>query len=295
MVHEAERFRPGIPIVLESDLAGYTLGPARFDRRGRLVQVAGVGVGSPVLDVYRAPIDNELYRYGEPTGQGVEWHRHGLHRPIRTVVSVEAGAENLTVVTHEGPSGWNHLYELTWVWTATIRGLHLDLDATPHGAWPSPIPRLGITMSLPTAVTGMTWFGSGPGEAYADSHAGVRVGAWSATLTELQTPYVRPQENGHRADVRTALLTNGLVLSFDEPVGVTLRPWTSQALEAAAHTVDLVPDDRVWLTMDVAQHALGTAACGPLPQEKYVLSARPFHLGIWFSPLPPDPSEDSEI
>jgi beta-galactosidase len=138
-------------------------------------------------------------------------------------------------------------------------------------------------MSLPTAVTGMTWFGAGPGEAYADSHAGVRVGTWSATLAELQTPYVRPQENGRRADVRWAELTGGLNIAFDEPVGVTLRPWTSKALDAAAHTVDLVPDDSVWLTLDVAQHALGTAACGPLPQEKYVLSARPFQLGVTFS------------
>jgi beta-galactosidase len=131
----------------------------------------------------------------------------------------------------------------------------------------------------------MTWFGSGPGEAYVDSHAAVRVGTWSATLAELQTPYVRPQENGRRADVRTAQLAGGLAVTFDEPVGVTLRPWTSQALETADHTVDLVPDERVWLTMDVAQHALGTAACGPLPQEKNVLVARPFRMGVTFSRL----------
>jgi beta-galactosidase len=72
-------------------------------------------------------------------------------------------------------------------------------------------------------------------------------------------------------------------VSFDDPAAVTLRPWTSQSLAAAAHTVDLVPDDRVWLTLDVAQHALGTAACGPLPQEKNVLSARPFEIGVTFS------------
>ena len=278
---------PGSPLPLEADGVGYRLGDARFDRRGRVVDVAGVTVGAPVFDVYRAPIDNELYRYGDPGGQAAEWHRHGLHRPIQTVISIEAGAHSLTVVTHEGPSGWNHLYELTWVWTATETGLHLDLTGTPQGTWPSPIPRLGITMSLPTSVTRMTWFGSGPGEAYVDSHAAVRVGQWSATLAELQTPYVRPQENGRRADVRWAELTGGLTVTFDEPIGVTLRPWTSQALEAAAHTVDLVPDDRVWLTMDVAQHALGTAACGPLPQQTNVLSARPFRMGVTFSRCPP--------
>lgn len=271
----------GLPLQREGD--GYRIGDARFDKRGRLLAVAGIEVGAPVLDVYRAPIDNELYWFGEPAGQGIEWHMHGLHRPQQTVISVEAAADKLTVITREGPSGWDHLYELTWIWSATPAGLHLELNASPYGAWPSPIPRLGITMSLPITVTGMTWFGSGPGEAYADSREASRIGTWSATLPELQTPYVRPQENGHRADVRWAKLKGGPRLSFDEPLGVTLRPWTSQALEAAKHTVDLSPDDRVWLTLDVAQHALGTAACGPLPQGRYVLVARPFKMGILFS------------
>lgn len=284
LVQPAATTAPGQVVPLGTTGDGYALGDARFDRRGRLYEVGGVRVGAPVLDVYRAPIDNELYQFGEPAGQGTQWHRHGLHRVIQTVISVDAGEEELTVVTHDGPTGWDHLYELVWRWTATDAGLHLALSATPHGQWPSPIPRLGITMGLPTDVTGMTWFGSGPGEAYVDSHAAVRVGTWTSTLTDLQTPYVRPQENGRRADVHWADLHGGLRVSFDEPAAVTLRPWTSQSLAAAAHTVDLVPDDRVWLTIDVAQHALGTAACGPLPQEKNVLSARPFELGITFSP-----------
>ncbi|MBI4900139.1 MAG: DUF4981 domain-containing protein, partial [Actinobacteria bacterium] len=271
------------PLPVEPDGSGHCIGDALFDRRGRLVEVAGVPVVGPLLDVYRAPIDNELYRFGDPAGQGVEWRRFGLHRPVRTTIAVEAGADTLTVVTHEGPTGWSHLYELTWVWTATEAGLHLDLSATPQGFWPSPVPRLGMTLGLPTSVTGMTWFGSGPGEAYVDSHDGVRIGTWTAALDELQTPYVRPQENGRRADVRWAQLTGGPLLTFDEPVAVTLRPWTSVALDEAAHTVDLEPDDQVWLTVDVAQHALGTAACGPLPQAKNVLSARPFRIGVTFS------------
>lgn len=273
------------PLLPVTSADGYEVGGARFDRRGRLVEMAGVAVGAPVLDVFRAPIDNELYRFGEPGGFSTEWRRHGLHRVVQTVISVEAGPESLTVVTHDGPTGWDHLYELVWRWTATDGGLHLDLAATPRGDWPSPIPRLGITLTLPTTVTGMTWFGAGPGESYVDSHAAARVGTWTATLGELQTPYVRPQENGRRADVRWAELTGGLRVAFDEPAAVTLRPWSSQALDAAAHTVDLVPDDRVWLTVDVAQHALGTAACGPLPQAKNVLSARPFELGVTFSRL----------
>ena len=53
----------------------------------------------------------------------------------------------------------------------------------------------------------MQWFGGGPGEAYADSRQAARVGRYSASVDELQTPYVYPQENGNRLDVRWARLT----------------------------------------------------------------------------------------
>lgn len=50
--------------------------------------------------------------------------------------------------------------------------------------------------------------GTGPGEAYPDSRQAVRVGRFRATVDELQTPYVRPQENGNRADIRWATFTD---------------------------------------------------------------------------------------
>ena len=80
---------------------------------------------------------------------------------------------------------------------------------------------------------------------------------------------------------------SSILLDGENTLAVRVNQYSSgshiEALDAAGHTVDLVPDDSVWLTLDVAQHALRTAACGPLPQEKYVLSARPFQLGVTFS------------
>lgn len=139
-LQDAPSVARGTLLSVTSGEAGYEVGDARFDRRGRLVEVAGVAVGALVLDVFRAPIDNRLYRFGEPGGISTEWRRHGLHRVVQNVVSVEAGPESLTVVTHDGPTGWDHLYELVWRWTATDAGLHLDLKATARGDWPSPIP-----------------------------------------------------------------------------------------------------------------------------------------------------------
>ena len=51
------------------------------------------------------------------------------------------------------------------------------------------------------------WFGRGPGEADPDSRLAARVCRFSATVDELQTPYLMPQENGNRTEVRWATLT----------------------------------------------------------------------------------------
>ena len=67
------------------------------------------------------------------------------------------------------------------------------------------LPRLGITFELPK-VERVEWFGTGPNEAYVDTREAAAVGKYSATVDELQTPYVRPQENGHRIDTRWATL-----------------------------------------------------------------------------------------
>lgn len=93
-------------------------------------------------------------------------------------------------------------------------------------------------------------------------------------MDELQTPYVRPQENGNRSGVRQAAIrrADDRMLSLSAPTGVylSLRPWTAEAMEAARHTTDLVPDGTLWLTPDLAHYGLGSASCGPdaFPQHR---------------------------
>jgi len=52
------------------------------------------------------------------------------------------------------------------------------------------------------------WYGRGPHESYWDRKTGAAVGVYSAEVTDLYYPYIRPQENGNRTDVRWVALTN---------------------------------------------------------------------------------------
>jgi beta-galactosidase len=138
---------------------------------------------------------------------------------------------------------------------------------TPDGGWTLPLPRLGLRMALPGEFEYVEWFGLGPGEAYRDSRRAARMGRFRATVDELQTPYVFPQENGNRADVRWLTLRNGtgagLAVTGEPVIDITARRWTSEALDAARHPIDLQPEERIWLNLDYGQNGLGSASCGP--------------------------------
>ena len=51
--------------------------------------------------------------------------------------------------------------------------------------------------------------GAGRRSRYPDRKRGARLGRWSSSVTDLAVPYVRPQENGGRADVRWLELADG--------------------------------------------------------------------------------------
>ena len=162
----------------------------------------------------------------------------------------------------------------------------LTVAVTPRGSWEVPLPRLGVALSLAGEEGELEWFGLGPGEAYRDSQSGARVGRYRRTLAGLQTPYVRPQENGNRRAVRWARLTrpdgSGLSILGDPVVDLTARPWSTAALASARHNCDLRPDGRIYLHVDAAHHGLGSASCGPPVSAWHALAAVPasFTIGL---------------
>ena len=68
-----------------------------------------------------------------------------------------------------------------------------------------------------------------------------------------------------------------------EPFSFTLRRWSQAALAAARHPFDLVPDGRLHLMLDHAQHGIGTASCGPGVLPAYRLTPRAARFSIMIS------------
>ena len=255
------------------------LGEGAFDAAtGRLVRLGGLELDGPRLDVWRAPIDNDHGWHG-PEQLEPAWRAAGLHRMTERVLAVEPGGDSLVVRVRVAAAGTGRALLATFRWTAEDAALACGVSVEPAGEWPFPLPRLGTRMALPAAIERLEWFGLGPGEAYADSRAGVRVGRFALPVDALRTDYVMPQENGNRAGVRWARLTDargaGLEVRGRPHVELTARRWTSEDLDAARHAADLVTRDRVFVNVDLGQHGLGSGACGPAVLPQHRLEARP--------------------
>ncbi|MFD3820863.1 glycoside hydrolase family 2 TIM barrel-domain containing protein [Streptomyces sp. NPDC058625] len=266
---------------------GITLGPASFDARtGTVRTIAGVPVSGLRLDVWRATTDNDD---GAPwqsdTRYGLLWRELGLHRMRHRPVAVETDGDALVVRTRVAPAGREVGLRTAYRWTSDGTHVRLTVSVVPEGDWRVPLPRLGIRFGLEGSPENAAfWFGGG-GEAYPDTRAASKDLLWNASVEDLQTPYVRPQENGARADVRWVEL-GGLRIDGDPEFWFTARPWTTEQLDAARHLTDLVPGDTVWVNLDHAQHGIGSQSCGPGPLPRYVLGAEPAEFSFVFSARP---------
>ncbi|NUT30864.1 MAG: DUF4981 domain-containing protein [Streptomyces sp.] len=259
------------------------LGPASFDARtGALRAIGGVEVTAPRLDVWRAPTDNDAgAEWQTDTRYGMLWRKYGLHRMRHRLDAVELGDDALTVRTRVAPAAWEVGLATVYRWTSDGTRLRLTVSVTPEGDWKVPLPRLGVRFGLGRADA-VTWFGGGPGEAYPDTRSASMLGRWDSSVDGLQTPYVRPQENGARADVRWVEL-GGLRIEGDPEFWFSARRWTSEQLDAAEHLTDLTPGETVWVNLDHAQHGIGSQSCGPGPLPQYFLKAEPTEFSFVFS------------
>jgi beta-galactosidase len=185
--------------------------------------------------------------------------------------------------------------------TYTVDGtgeLRLELDFRPSSTDKlPPLPRIGFLMALPQDYTQLTWYGRGPHEAYADRKLSAWVGVHSGTVDEQHVPYVRPQENGNKIDVRWAALTatdgTGLLVQPDgetESFNFSAHHYSPQDLTTAQHTHELQRVPEVYLTLDLAQGGLGNGSCGPGVLPQYLLMPRPYTFALRLRPLRPGES-----
>ena len=245
----------------------------------------------PRLNFWRATTDNDRASWGQQQ-YAKAWRDARLdllqHRTDGvTVDQLDAGTVCIVAKTRIAPPVTGLGFECEYIYTITGTGeIQLEVHGCPQGPLPATLPRLGLQLALPTAFDQVQWFGRGPGEAYRDTKQAQRFGHWHATVNDLYTPYVFPQENGNRTDVSWVKFADaiGRGICFAGLPNFTAHRYTTMDLENAKHTYDLVPRDFITVTLDHEHNGIGTGSCGPGPWEQYQLKPAEFRFNVRLRP-----------
>ncbi len=172
------------------------------------------------------------------------------------------------------------------------------------------LPRFGMVMELPKEFDRMTWFGRGPHESYWDRKSSAKVDLYSGKVGDQYHPYVRPQENGNKTDVRWAVLRNNegrglMVLGDSLSINAShFRLWDCDNGDVGSanasstdnirttkqqwHTTDMNPGDFVNLHIDYKQMGVGGRnSWGAQPLDKHQLPPKAYTFEFTLRPVNP--------
>lgn len=220
------------------------------------------------FNFFRAPIDNDSMRG--------DWFRAHLNDYIVKVYSTEVNSslERVEIKTKLS-FGWS-MYQpfayLDVVYMVNGSGelkVNCHLKATNKLTF---LPRFGIRLFVPKSFDRMDYFGYGPGESYIDKHQASYLGNFSARISEMYEPYVKPQENSsHYGCKYMNLISDTLQVHFEagKEFSFNASEYTQEELAAKRHNYELEKCEDNVICIDYKMAGVGSNSCGPMLAEKY--------------------------
>lgn len=136
--------------------------------------------------------------------------------------------------------------------------------------------RVGIDIQFAPGFSSVEYFGRGPWENYIDRQSGSYIGRYKSTIDDMFEPYIHPQSNGNRLDLRQLILSNEsgeqIIIDTENEVNFSLSHYDqSDFLTAVVHTWELDKKDAIYATFDYMQRGLGNGSCGPGTDSNYII------------------------
>ncbi|WP_218025571.1 glycoside hydrolase family 2 TIM barrel-domain containing protein [Capsulimonas corticalis] len=242
----------------------------------------------PRLNIWRAPTDNDVHVAKE------QWYEYGLDKLQHSVRRVSLVSQSPRSATIEVTATMGAAYRATRfdiVYTYTIYGggqVKIETRVTPFGAIDT-IPRVGLQLRAAGGLERFTWYGLGPHQTYPDVRESARVGVYSGAVDEQYVPYIMPQENGNKSDVRWASLTDdfglGLLATGNALLNVSVHHSTPEDFTQARHTYELTRRDDVIVNIDHVVRGIGSNSCGPGVLPQYQLKAAETTFTVHLQPF----------
>lgn len=250
------------------------------------------------LNVWRAPLANDIDNWtnwqsglartpGMGSGQSNAWFAHGLDQ-LKTKADRFSWTKHseeivVTIESHTANADLSTAFENRFVYTISGSGkMTLDHTVTPCGKMPEWLPRMGVQLVLNQSFDQVKWYGRGPFETYPDRKTGAKIGTYSGSVAEQYEPYLIPQENSNKTDVRWTSLQNaqglGVRISASERFNFSALNVQSDNLSRAWYAFQLKPFDGITLNLDYALSGVGCTAISTLNKYRVTPSERKFQL-----------------
>ncbi|WOH36600.1 glycoside hydrolase family 2 TIM barrel-domain containing protein [Thalassotalea fonticola] len=254
----------------------------------------------PQLNFWRAPTDNDVG--SKMMYKNINWKEATLQQSLTKLSHKKVGDNYQVTATYQLPginTSATTVYDIYANGQVSVKN---TLAATKEK---SDLPRFGMRMQLAKQYSNLSYFGRGPWENYQDRKASAFVDLYHSTVAEQYVPYIRPQENGYKTDVRWLALTNEssdglLVVSKDinAPIGFSALHTPNEDFDItnsleykginrnqhhkyndkgelvgdlSKHTVDIVEQDLVQLNIDQMNRGVGgNNSWGAKPEKAYL-------------------------
>ena len=225
---------------------------------------------------WRAPTDNDLGN-GMPERCAV-WKN--AHENL-VLQSLDTSNVDNTVVINAMYLHEETQTELKIVYSILGNGIvKIKQSLFPSGYNHPELPRFGMKMTLPKNFKYLEWFGRGPHETYWDRKTSGKIDRYKGKVWDQTFPYVRPQENGNKTDVRWMALSNGSIglmakglPTFDGSVHQYAYSQLYYKKNSQRHgKIDIIPEDQIDWLIDYRQMGVGgDNSWGARTHDKYTL------------------------
>jgi len=244
--------------------------------------------GAPMLleplkpNFWRAPTDNDFGNYMQDWA--ASWREAVDHRELVSLEQVKEDTKEVQIQANyrftdaagQTVASWSTLFSFN-----TAGELHV-LNRFEKQEGQPVAPRIGMNVELRPDLERVSWFGRGPFENYSDRNQAADVGLYNNRVKDHYVPYMRPQENGYKTDVRWLRLQDGQsrgievradgLISFTvhhnrledfvPPVKIAITsedgPGARDNEERVnIHVNDIVPRDLISLDIDLGQMGVG--------------------------------------
>lgn len=159
--------------------------------------------------------------------------------------------------------------------------IHVKMEYFPQAANLPLMPKFGMRMRLPSDFTQIRYYGRGPWENYPDRKNSAFLGVYEMPLSDFETEYIHPQDNGNRCDVRWFDIANDnrtLHIFGDQPLCIRAWDYGEEDLVDARHPIDITRGRFVNLNIDLDIHGVGGAdTWGKRTLPEYTIDGTQLH------------------